>query len=110
MVLQRLSLYGFLVAVTLKILYEFELLDVYADDYDRSSLELGIAVVAFYIHLTAYVNQTLIGWNNQYDMTIDLLKMLVQRGQDTIREPVSLAVAVMGLIFLILAFIPGAQI
>jgi hypothetical protein len=110
----NVSMYGFLIAVTLKILYEFELFNVNADDYVRDHLELGIAVVllmvAFYLHLTAYVNQTLIGWSNQYTMTGDLLKILVQRGKHSVREPLSLLLAGLGVVFLIMAFIPGAQI
>lgn len=110
----NVSLYGFLAAVTFKILYEFELFNVQADGYDRDRMELGIAVLllmlAFYIHLTAYVNQTLIGWKNMYAMTLDLLKILVERGKYTFREPLSLVLAGLGMIFLVLAFIPGAQI
>mmetsp|Transcript_15597 Transcript_15597/g.29029 ORF Transcript_15597/g.29029 Transcript_15597/m.29029 type:complete len:323 (+) Transcript_15597:75-1043(+) len=110
------SLYGFLVAVTLKTLYQFELFNIYADNYERYRLELGIAVVllmsALYMQLSAYVNSTLIGWNGIMDMTIDMLKMLLKRGSErkTWREPTSLVVAIAGLAFLILAFIPGAQI
>lgn len=61
------SLYGFLLAVTAKILYGFELFNVEAETFERSYLELGIGVTlvmaSLMIHLHSYVNRTLVGWS-----------------------------------------------
>ena len=85
------------------------------------------------IHLYSYVSSTLVGWDNMIDMTWDMLKMLAQRRRRTTAqqqrgehdentsnqywkpttsfiEPFSLLMAFVGLIFLFLALIPGAQI
>ena len=64
----EMSLFGFLVAVCCKILYEFELFNVTSDDFDRQHLEVGIAIVlimsSLCLHLFSYINSTLIGWKN----------------------------------------------
>lgn len=113
------SIYGFLLAVTAKILYGFELFNVEAESFERSYLELGIGVTlvmaSLMIHLHSYVNRTLVGWSSFGNMTYDLLRMLLTRGKESdgsrkFMEPFSLLLAAIGLIFLFLALIPGAQI
>lgn len=110
------SLYGFLLAVTAKILYAFELFNVQGDHYQRNHLELGIGVCllmsSLLAHLHSYVNSTMIGWNSLWHMTCDMLQMLVRRGKEiqSPLEPISLVLLFLGLLFLILALIPGAQI
>eukprot|EP00539_Tryblionella_compressa_P002745 CAMPEP_0178740502 /NCGR_PEP_ID=MMETSP0744-20121128/4626_1 /TAXON_ID=913974 /ORGANISM="Nitzschia punctata, Strain CCMP561" /LENGTH=286 /DNA_ID=CAMNT_0020393283 /DNA_START=4 /DNA_END=864 /DNA_ORIENTATION=- len=112
----QVSLFGFLLAVTAKILYAFELFDFQGENYDRNRLELGIGVClcmgSLMIHLFSYVNSTLVGWNNLFDMTRDLMNILVKRGADGDKrlEPLSLVVALVGLVFVTLALIPGEQI
>jgi hypothetical protein len=63
-----MSMFGFLLAVGAKILYEFELINISSDNFDRSRLEIGIAVVlimsSLCLHLYSYLNSTLIGWKN----------------------------------------------
>ena len=110
----NMSMLGFLLAVGSKILYEFELFNFESDNWERSHLEIGIAVVliisALAMHLFAYMNSTLVGWENYFDMTLDLLRMIYQRGKTHYLEATSSVVLFIGLLFLILAMIPGAQI
>lgn len=109
------ALFGFIVAVAARILHEFQLFDVTAENFERRYLEMGVAVcllmTALMLHLFGYINRTMIGWNNFWDMTLDLIRLMVQRGscQEPL-EPISLFVACVGLIFLVLAMIPGSQI
>ena len=110
------AMFGFLLAVGCKILYEFQLFDVNGDGFERWHLEIGIAVVlimtALTLHLGAYLNSTLIGWANMWDMTLDLVKMLAHRGihQSHPMEAISLVILAAGMFFLLLGLIPGAQI
>jgi len=78
------ALFGFLLAVGCKILHEFHLFDINGDGFERWHLEIGIAVVlimtALTLHLGAYLNSTLVGWDNMWGMTVDLVKALIHRG------------------------------
>jgi hypothetical protein len=109
-----MSMLGFLLAVGSKILYEFELFNFESENFQRTHAELGIAVVliisALAMHLFAYMNSTLVGWENYFDMTLDLLRMIYQRGKTHYMEAASLIVLFVGLLFLILAMIPRSQV
>lgn len=106
------AIFGFLLAVGCKSLHEFQLFDFNSEGYERWHLEVGIAVVlimtALTLHLGAYLNSTLIGWANMWDMTIDLLKTLLRRGIDENNpmEAVSLVILGAGMFFLFLGLIP----
>ncbi|VEU36849.1 unnamed protein product [Pseudo-nitzschia multistriata] len=110
------ALFGFLLAVACKILHDFRLFDINGDDFERWHLELGIAVVlittALTLHLLAYQNSTLIGWDNMAGMTRDLMKVLFHRGfySGNLTEGFSLVIFAAGVFFLILGLIPGSQI
>jgi hypothetical protein len=64
----QISLFGFLMAVCCKILYEFQLFNVASPNFDRQHLEIGIAIIlvmsSLCLHLFSYINSTLIGWKN----------------------------------------------
>jgi len=109
------SLFGFLLAVTARILYEFELFHVTSSNHQPYHLELGIAVclimTSLLLHLSSYVNSTLIGWSNIWVMTLDMLKIIARRGSwKQPLEPISLALLILGLLFILLALIPGSQL
>jgi len=109
----QVSLFGFLMAVTAKILYGFELFNTQSEHYDQKHWQLGIGVClvmfSLMIHLFSYMNSTLVGWNSMLGMTWDLITMLMRRSIDGGRwaEQFSLLMAIVGLIFLGLALIPG---
>ena len=109
------ALFGFIVAVADRILHQFQLFHLEAENFERRYLEMGIAVcllmTALMLHLFGYINKTMIGWNNFWDMTLDLIKLTLQRGsyQEPL-QPFIMVVAFLELIFLVLAAIPGCQI
>lgn len=109
------ALFGFIVAVAARVLHQFQLFDVEAENFERRYLEMGIAVcllmTALMLHLFGYINKTMIGWNNFWDMTLDLINLMLHRGscQEPL-QPISMVVAFLGLMFLVLAAIPGSQI
>ncbi|CAB9511734.1 expressed unknown protein [Seminavis robusta] len=110
------SCFGFLLAVTAKILYSFELFNFSSESYERNHLELGVGVclvmASLMTHLASYVNSTMVGWKSMTDMSLDMIRMLVTRakGMERPLEPFSLFMALIGVLFIILALIPGAQI
>jgi hypothetical protein len=110
----NMSMFGFLLAVGAKILFEFELFNYEGENWTRGHLEVGIAVVlilfSLAMHLAAYLNSTLIGWENMTDMTLDMIRMIICRGKVHTMEALSLAILAVGLFFLILGLIPGSQI
>ena len=86
------------------------------ENYEHWQFNIGLAVVliitALTLHLGSYLNSTLIGWNNMWDMTIDLIQLLIRRGfgkqNNYPLEGLSFLILVLGLIFLILGLIPGS--
>ena len=90
------AMFAFMNAVGSKILYEFQLFDMYGttsngngedeadENYEHWQFNIGLAVVLIItvltLHLGSYLNFTLIGWNNMLDMTIDLIQLLMRRG------------------------------
>lgn len=44
------------------------------------------------------------------DMTFDLIRMILHRGKNHALEAISLVILAVGLFFLVLGLIPGAQI
>eukprot|EP00536_Pseudo-nitzschia_multiseries_P007384 jgi/Psemu1/287079/fgenesh1_pg.174_\ len=110
------AMFGFLLAVGCKILHDYQLFDISSDGFEDWHLKIGIAVVlimtALTLHLLAYLNSTLIGWDNMWGMTVDLVKVLIHRGfyDNQPMEAVSIVILGVGIIFLLWGLIPGAPI
>jgi hypothetical protein len=107
------SLFGFLVAVVVRILFEYELFHISSESFEWYQLQLGVAVclimTSLMLHSLSYLNTTLVGWNNMWAMTVDMLKMIAQSKRGSLSqplEPISLMVLLVGFVFLLLASLP----
>lgn len=76
------ALFSFIVGVTCRVVVEFDLMAMTGEHRQRRR-ELGLALTCLMsgliLHLLSFINTTLFCWNNLFEMTVSLARLMLRR-------------------------------